>query len=1335
MPRAYPTPQQDYGQDSQGGDWQALRGELVALLDQVESQVARTRREDEGYQGISERMRELRYQVSDEPENRHREALRSVKRAVDRFSDRDESYPAREEPLAPNPRDTLQSAIRQIRDRHRESVPHQRAMEAERYVVPPRFADQTRQPEPQPRYAPAVARQDSLRFDELAHAVGGVSGRLERLESELRSAAKVQTGNVKEIAEQVAQLSHVVELLAGAVGETGQVKRLEAQIAGVAKLVAQGPQVDLSALTKRLDDLGATVGKLIDRQQKDGTGVAQRLDDVSSTMGRLADLQVQFANRVDGTAQATAGLADGLNGIDDGVTGLRDGMKAVEEGVRNIYDRIDSIEKHTALSPGDVDKLTEEMARFTEAMKNPVQPQGLIELVDELNARIANIESSHRDIGGLKADAEALRIAVIEAVEPRFAALEMQIEALSDRVGEQRPGADISVGQLEAQVRQLVARMDQTGEQLTGLARLYQPAEREPAPDFEALADLVAARTSEAVAQSTAPMPVPSGLDDAGIDEIEKRVSRLFKAATGERTSDDLSGIDASIREVNERLGRLEASLTARAQEAERLAAVPVEPMMPPAPVAPAAEPVAAMPGPAPMSAAAVEAPAVVDEPVNDPIAPLLAEAAESAMFEARTDTPPRSDAMPANPSMDAPLTDRPFGDLGPVKAALEAKNGPRKHHPGLSYDEPEAPPAPGSFEPPAPPPLRAPGAPAASLARPDFDPDTVERPPRPMSSFDSPERAGFADAKPAPAAMEEPAPAPAAEPAAEPTPSTNTFIAAARRAAQRGTGTTTKSSGGGAGSLIARALQSFQPTTKPAEGDTEKPAKAAKPKKEKKGRVLAGDKASPTEWKPDDEMPATSRAGVASSTLPPAPSSSLAGPKAPEPIALDHEAPETPLGEERESFLSRHRRPILLAASLVAIAFLTLNLINQRMGGSDPSAPAPEPATDTSSLEADVTSPLANEPMAAAMPAAASTPRVVPIVDSLATASIDPAMTAGFTPAGELPQMPTAFTAPAAATAATPAATAAGEMAVAALTGAPASAEPAPIESPVKLDLPPANVGPEPLRLAAAHGDPRAQFEIAAIYTEGRAVAEDLEQAAIWYERSAAQGFAPAQYRLGNLYENGRGVTADINQAKLWYLRAAEAGNRMAMHNLAALYAGGQLGAQEFDSAAEWFEQAALRGMRDSQFNLGMLFARGLGVTQSLEESYRWFALAAKRGDTDAAKARDDVARSLDAETVGRLNDEIAAFQPAVIDLGANFAPIGTWSESFDPGETIGNVEVVRSVQMALTALGYDVGTPDGLAGPRTAEAIRTFERATGMSESGAVNPRLLAVLGSQPV
>jgi localization factor PodJL len=354
-------------------------------------------------------------------------------------------------------------------------------------------------------------------------------------------------------------------------------------------------------------------------------------------------------------------------------------------------------------------------------------------------------------------------------------------------------------------------------------------------------------------------------------------------------------------------------------------------------------------------------------------------------------------------------------------------------------------------------------------------------------------------------------------------------------------------------------------------------------------------------------------------------------------------------------------------------------------------------------------------------LPAASANPaRVIPLTDALATASIDPGAAQGFTsPTGDQ-AMPPAVGAAADVASTDPANLADGVE---------------PLESPVKVELPPDIVGPLELRQAAADGDARAQFEVAAIYTEGRAVPEDLKTAAVWYERAASQGFAPAQYRLGNLYEAGKGVDKDLTQARIWYQQAAEAGNRMAMHNLAALYAGGGLGTQQFDAAAKWFEEAANRGMTDSQFNLGMLYARGLGVKQDLSASFKWFALAATRGDGDAAKARDDIAKSLDAATVQRLIGEVAAWRPVEINLAANFAPIGTWMKNFDPGSTIAKVEVVKGVQQVLARLGYDVGTPDGLAGPKTAEAIKAFERGTGMNETGAINPRLLAVLGSQPV
>ena len=58
-------------------------------------------------------MRDLRYQVADAaPDDRHREALRSVKRQMDRFTERSEPESVQH---ADN---ILQSAIQQIRARH-----------------------------------------------------------------------------------------------------------------------------------------------------------------------------------------------------------------------------------------------------------------------------------------------------------------------------------------------------------------------------------------------------------------------------------------------------------------------------------------------------------------------------------------------------------------------------------------------------------------------------------------------------------------------------------------------------------------------------------------------------------------------------------------------------------------------------------------------------------------------------------------------------------------------------------------------------------------------------------------------------------------------------------------------------------------------------------------------------------------------------------------------------------------------------------------------------------------------------------------------------------------
>ena len=1169
MARAYQFPDMsEPATEPQAGEWQALRGELVALLDQVEGHYAHEERAEPALSGLTRRVRNLRDQVvGPEPSMRRREALRTVKRAVDRFTERDDLGPVDSD------HDELSSAIAEIRGRQ---------MSAPAAALGRRAADM---PE----------------FRELSALVGGLSGRLERLEGELKS-QRSGNGSVQEVAAQVEQLTHVVELLAGAVGETGQVKRLEAQIGALAALIENGPRVDLSTINKRLDDVSATVGTLAELQAR------QMERDVA---------------REDGEAGEGAGAT----------------MQAIEKSVRNVYDRIDAIEKNFALSSGDFERLTSEMAAFTQAMKDGgAAPGTLVAKVDALASRIGGLDAANGDVAGLKQDIASLRDAVMAGMEPRFLRIESQIEALSDRMG---PGAD--TGQVENQLKLLMARMDETGAQLDDLARLYS-SQSDPA-DLEAMATLVAERTSDAVTRK-APAPVAMFGPDS-LKSIEDRLTGLIKSAgktpdyetlatlVAERTSEAMaksspaaSGVseegmaalekrmeallNTAGKDTAERLARLEAVLTARKEQKDQGATLA------------APQPVASKP---------------------DRLDTML-----SALAGPKSVT--RSDSMPANPVDEAPLVDPGFKDAGPVRAALDAKVGAAR-----------------------------PAAPAGDASkRPSFDPDTVERPARPQSSFATAEADPFApSARPVAPQVE----APVSQS------STSTFVAAARRAqrARQEAAVPAASSN----SLISRALARVKPASAtsaslvdeaPVAPKAEKPAKPAKPVKEKKPRPAEA-----------PVVPAFDADG-------------------------NIEAPA-----ETQSFLVRHRRPLLLAATLVAVSLLALNLVLQRMPANAPAAPA-EARTE---VEQPSATPAASDDVSLVRPE----PRVIDMIDSSATASINPGQPMSFTKPVIATPMPPALMAFSSGDADNAAPSdIPGEVAPEEVTGSIATAP-----ATETFELPPEGVGPLELRQAAADGDPRAQFEIGAIYTEGRAVPQDNAEAAKWYERAAAQGFVPAQYRIGNLYEAGQGVDKDFEVAKLWYQRGAEAGNRMAMHNLAALYAGGQLGEQEFESAAQWFAQAAAHGMTDSQFNLGMLYARGLGVEQDFEQSYKWFSLAALSGDADAAKARDDIAKSLTAEAVSRVIDEVGQWKAEPIDLAANFAPLGTWSPSFDPGETITTKDVVTKVQMVLGKLGFDIGTPDGMAGPKTAEAIKAFERGTGMTESGMVNPRLLAVLGSQPV
>lgn len=193
---------------------------------------------------------------------------------------------------------------------------------------------------------------------------------------------------------------------------------------------------------------------------------------------------------------------------------------------------------------------------------------------------------------------------------------------------------------------------------------------------------------------------------------------------------------------------------------------------------------------------------------------------------------------------------------------------------------------------------------------------------------------------------------------------------------------------------------------------------------------------------------------------------------------------------------------------------------------------------------------------------------------------------------------------------------------------------------------LPNALVGPLSLRLAAANGDPSAEFEVGARFAEGKGPQQDFKQAITWYRRAATHGFVLAQYRLATLYERGLGVTKDMGRAKIWYHRAATQGNVKAMHNLAVLISGADGNKPDYGEAAHWFEEAAQRDLADSQFNLAILYQSGLGVNRDVTKAYTWFGIAARSDDKIAAERKAAIAKEMTPEDIARADQAIAAWR-----------------------------------------------------------------------------------------
>ena len=129
-----------------------------------------------------------------------------------------------------------------------------------------------------------------------------------------------------------------------------------------------------------------------------------------------------------------------------------------------------------------------------------------------------------------------------------------------------------------------------------------------------------------------------------------------------------------------------------------------------------------------------------------------------------------------------------------------------------------------------------------------------------------------------------------------------------------------------------------------------------------------------------------------------------------------------------------------------------------------------------------------------------------------------------------------------------------------------------------------------EKAKAAAAQGDATAQFRYAEMLRDGRGVAKDVREAAVWTRKAADAGHAPAQCQMGLFYMNGLGVDHDEDKAVEWLKKAAAQHHVQAQYNLGIYYA------KFFDresvrQAVKWLNEAAKQDYAAAQYNLALLY------------------------------------------------------------------------------------------------------------------------------------------------
>ena len=167
-------------------------------------------------------------------------------------------------------------------------------------------------------------------------------------------------------------------------------------------------------------------------------------------------------------------------------------------------------------------------------------------------------------------------------------------------------------------------------------------------------------------------------------------------------------------------------------------------------------------------------------------------------------------------------------------------------------------------------------------------------------------------------------------------------------------------------------------------------------------------------------------------------------------------------------------------------------------------------------------------------------------------------------------------------------------------------------------------------VRRAAELGDHDAEYELAAMYAQGRGTAKDMKTAILWGRKAAEAGNRMAQVALGtSLLEGAAEDPSMRSEGIVWIEKASSAGYNPAAITLAKIYALGEFGIPVDESKAE----AVLKSLAESndadcQFALASLYHQGKSYGAQRGLAIVWLKRAKENGHPEAGKILKEIER-----------------------------------------------------------------------------------------------------------